>query len=178
MYSRALRVVVSLVCAVGGLWALRNQSPAAWPLLAAALLLLSGYWRYGTVWLAWRAFTRGDLDAVERLIANIRRPERLDSQQRAYYEWLRGELARRTEESEKAVQHFEAAVHGQLRSDRDRAFGYSRLAEATLAVGKVSQARLAIASARALSPPPFVEALLRDIEESMEGMDFRVGKDG
>jgi hypothetical protein len=144
----------------GGFW-------WAWLWFTAAVLLVIGYWRGGTVWLAWRAFRKGDLGLVERRLAQVHYPNRLSPYQRAYYEWLQGELRRARGDIPAARRHFTAAAQGGLRTANDRALAYSRLAEAELTAGDLDAARATIARARSLNPTPFVEGLLRDLEEAM-----------
>jgi hypothetical protein len=139
----------------------------AWLWLTAAVLLVVGYFRGGTVWLAWRAWRNGDVALAQRRLAQTHHPNRLSPYQRAYYEWLQGEIHRMRNDLPAARRHFTAAAEGGLRTGKDRALAYTRLAETELTAGEVGAARAAIARARMLSSMPFVEALLRDLEEAM-----------
>jgi hypothetical protein len=167
MYSPTVRLVLVLLCVVGAVLGFYRGAPTGWLFTVAAALFTLGYWRNASVWLAWRAFKRGDMSRVRRLVAATPSPQRLSPQQRAYFEWLQGELTREAGNPQAACQHFRAAAAGKLRSTHDRAFAYARLAEASLAAQDLAGAYEAIANARQLSPSPFVEALLRDLEESV-----------
>ncbi|MDF2775723.1 MAG: hypothetical protein K0S86_5224 [Geminicoccaceae bacterium] len=167
MYSPAARLVLTLASLVGAAWSFARGLPLAWLFLAAAALFALGYWRNAAVWRAWRAWQRGDLAAVAHHLRATPAPERLAPQQRAYYEWLKAEVLRDAGDAQGACVHFGRAVEGRLRTSADRALALSRLAEAAFMVGDIEGARGAIARARALDPPPFVQALLADLEHAM-----------
>ena len=168
MFNPRLRLILVLaaILVAGTLWT-QGRTSAAGLALAAATMLTVGYWRNASVWRAWHAYWAGEVATAERYLAMTPEATRLAPQQRAYYEWLQGEVRRQRGDAAGARPHFRAALSGPLRSSKDRAFAYARLAEAALTVGDVTDARRAIAEARALHPPPFVEALLVDVEHAM-----------
>lgn len=164
MYSPLLRIALIAICLVAAASALSRGFWMSWVYLLGAVLLAAGYWRTGAVWLAWRAWRRGDAAGAERLLGSVRRPDRLARQQRAYYDWLQGELQRRQGDAAAALPHFEAAARGRLSGPEHMAFVEARIAESALACGDRVRAREAIERARGHRPTGPVEELLRQYE--------------
>jgi len=133
--------------------------------LAIAASLAYGYFRYGTVWLAFRALRAGRSDRARALLDQIRFPDRLRSQDRAYYEMLHGMLACEREEWTTAKDHFQRAREHRLRTANDRSMVECLLAEVLLRCGDPVAAREHLELARGHFPKPEVAAAIRNVEE-------------
>jgi hypothetical protein len=64
-------LLVSAAVALGGR-EIASGRPWGWALMTGAALLALGYFRYGTIWLAFRAYRRGDLERLARRIRQVR----------------------------------------------------------------------------------------------------------
>ena len=117
--------------------------------------------------MAARAARKGDFARVERLLAEIRAPERLSAQQRAYYHYYRGLLCAERNDSEGARQHFRAAATGGLRTPSDRSLVQVQLAALALDVGDRSSARGHLDLARSQSHKPEVAQAIANLEEKL-----------
>src|SRR5690606_20860114 len=71
--------------------------------------LIWSHYREGTVFLATQAFQQHDYDKARRLLADIKKPERLRKKRRNYYEFMSGNLALKAGDYESAERHFQIA---------------------------------------------------------------------
>lgn len=109
--------------------------------LPVPVLFAVGYFRYGTVWLAFRAMRKGHIDRVRRLVAQIKWPSFLNSQHRAYLHWLKGSLALADGDATGACGLLQCALHGKLRTSNDRSLVACTLAELAVAKDDNASAR-------------------------------------
>ena len=167
MFVPAVRLALVLTGIALGLAMLDESPVASWLGFAGAALLAVGHWRYGTVWLAFRSYRRGEFDRMERQLMGTPTPAYLQSKQRAYCHFLRGVVHRRHSRLAEARHELQLAADGTVRCAITRSFFYSQLAEAALTAGDVPAARAAIMQARQLQPSGFVEAVLRDLEHNL-----------
>lgn len=121
-------------------------------LLGLAFLALSawftyGYFKYGTVWLAFRAVAGGQMEKAARLLQEVRRPESLGPQDRGYFELASGFVCISRAENERAEQHLRSALAGRLRTDNDRALGEAVLAQLLVARDELAEARALLTQA-------------------------------
>lgn len=61
-----------------------------WLFLFAGIALIWGYYRYGTVWRAWKHYANQDLVKLEKQLSYIKKPELLNPQNKAYFHLLTG----------------------------------------------------------------------------------------
>ena len=168
MYSRSLRIVITIFCVAVGSWEFyRGRFVPGVMLLVVALLMLYGYFRYGTVWLALRRLRAGDEAGGARLLSQVSNPELLSARQRAYYELAQGTLALESGDASRAIPHLQAALEHRLRTEHDRAIAEANLASALVATGEVSHARLLIRAARGRGPRPEIEEMLDALEAQL-----------
>jgi predicted Zn-dependent protease len=134
-------------------------------MLIAACSLAYGYFRYGTVWLAFRALRAGHAGRARALLDQVAFPDYLRSQDRAYYEMLRGLLAREKEEWATAREHLQRALEGDLRTANNRSMVECALAEALLNCGESTAAREHLELARRHDHKTEMAAAIREVEE-------------
>jgi hypothetical protein len=170
MFSLHARAALILLCVGLGTYLLAaGRIVEGVCALVPAPLLVYGYFRHGTVWLACRAFRAGRPDRARALLEQIRFPERLRSQDRAYYEMLRGLLARQRRDWAAARDHFRRARGHNLRTANDRSLVECVLAEALLECGETAAAREHLELARGHDHKPEVAAAIRQLEEILGG---------
>lgn len=164
MFHPVVRFLLVAACVLYGVWSLQ-AGRETWivPFLAAGLLAW-GYFRHGTVWLAFRAARRGDFDRSGRLIAKVREPERLTDQNRAYYHWIRGMLALERGDLAPAREHLETAGRGKLRTANDRSIVACQTAEVCARLGDRAAAQVYLTNARAQPHKPQVDELIAKVE--------------
>ena len=135
-------------------------------MLFRSVLLIIGYLRNGTVFLAYRAYRAGRLDDMERLLARTARPELLAPKQRVIFEYLSGIAADRRGELGAARRHFFFATI-ERRYNRLRAQAWVQLAHTELLMGDIAGARSSIAEARRIAQPG-LEMHVHQVERAIE----------
>lgn len=165
MFSTPIRAILVVTALSVGAWQLsRGHSSALW-LVAAAVLLAYGHFRYGSVWLAMRALRAGNVDRAGRLLAQVKHPATLSSQQRAYFELASGLLAARAGADIEAEQHFRSALDHRLRTENDRCIAEVELARLLAKRGERVAARELLARARSRQANPDVAEEARRVQE-------------
>jgi len=102
-------------------------------LLAVAAYLTVGYFRYGTVALAFRAVAAGHVDRAAQLLDRVKNPTSLHGTDRAYFELASGFVCAARAKNDDAEQHLRCALGSPLRSEDDRALGEAVLAQLLIA---------------------------------------------
>jgi hypothetical protein len=162
MFGNGLRLVLLLGLLALGLFQLSAGSPFGWVMLFAALMLVVGHFRHGTLSAAHRAYATADFSRLRKLLAQITRPDLLRPQDRAQYEFLSGVISQQDGEHATALRQFSAALAGPLRTQDVRGMVYLHAAEVSLATGDVTAARSAAELARQHSQgQPTLDAISR-----------------
>jgi ATP/maltotriose-dependent transcriptional regulator MalT len=148
VFSNPIRIALILGCIGFGIYRVVYGDRIGLLLIFAGILYTYGYFRYSSVWLAFRAVRKGDLDRAARLLSQTRNPSSLSSQQRAYFELASGIVAANRGEEEAAERHFRAALHHKLRTENDRCIAEVCLAELLARRGNFDEARELVTQAR------------------------------
>src|SRR6266850_2707300 len=167
MFAPIVRIVLIIVCVVVSIVESRRGAASSWLCLVAAGLLVWGYFRYGTVWVAWKAMQTGQMSRGRQLLEGTRFPQLLAAQSRAYYEMARGMLAADGRDWVTARRHFVAALSGRLRTSNDRSLTACQLAVANAELGDVAEARKYLERARSEGHKPGVAALIESVTKQL-----------
>lgn len=168
MFSTSVRLAL-IVAALGlGLVEVSSGHAIGYCLIAAAALLAYGHFRYGPVWLAFRALRAGDAERAARLLSQVKRPSWLSSPQRAYFEFASGALAAARGADADAEQHLRAALAHELRTDHDRCAVEVDLARLLAKRGDRVAALEVLAAASARAPRPELAEQVRQVRASLE----------
>jgi hypothetical protein len=137
----------------------------------ASVLFVYGWFRYGTVVLAFRALRRGNLKRAEKMLAEIRYPNRLGPQYLSFYWWIQGALAADAGDLATARRYLELAYNGRLRTAHNHCVVACCLADLALRLGEMEQARRYLRAARThvhrSELDPMIEKLEREIAQGM-----------
>jgi len=138
--------------------------------LAASAYFGHSYFRYGTVWLAYREVAHGRMDAAVKLLGKVKDPAALGSEQRAYYELAWGLVcaSRAGAENQRAEEHLQSALSHQLRTDNDRALAEALLAQLLVARDELDQARQLVDKALTRQCGPTILARLKSMKEELQ----------
>ena len=82
--------LIFLFIGLGILLLVRTGISNAWPLFLGAVLLWVTHFLFGSVWVAFNALKRGQIQKATNLINSIKRPEWLVKRNRAYYFFTKG----------------------------------------------------------------------------------------
>jgi ATP/maltotriose-dependent transcriptional regulator MalT len=140
-------------------------------LLAASALLAYGHFKYGTVWLAFRAVARGQTQKAEQLLRQVRRPAALGARERAYFELASGFVCVSHARNEQAEKHLRLALANELGTSSDRALAEAVLAQLLVARGELSEARAMLDQARARSCRPAIAQRIQALRDELTASD-------
>ena len=130
MFSLPVRILLILATAAYGTYQLTMGKPVGIAFVAAAGLLVFGYFRYGSIRPAFAALQVGDIERVERLLSTIRFPHLLNTQSRAYLHWIRGVLdAQHKDRLASAEDNLRSALNLGVRTSNDRCVLVATMAE-------------------------------------------------
>jgi hypothetical protein len=136
-------------------------------LLAASAFLAYGYFKYGTVWLAFRAVSAGEIDKAAQLLQRVPRPASLAAQERGYYELASGFVCAARAQNQDAERHLRLALENQLRTDNDRALAEAVLAQLLIARDELADARALLARAAARSCRPAIAKRIQVLHDGL-----------
>ena len=130
--TRAFLILGSIAYAI---WLFSMGNLGGILFLVAAACLVFGYFRYGTIWLAFQAVRKGKFKLAEKLIGKVFDPNSLNPQSRAYYHWVHGMLALKHGDLNRARDFLDLAATGKLRTSNDRSMVACTLTQIALAKG-------------------------------------------
>ena len=73
-------------------------------------LFISGYFRNGTVYIAWQKLKKGKIERAEVLISKIKYPKYLSKGQKSYYHFTKGILYSEKQEWENSLAELSKAI--------------------------------------------------------------------
>lgn len=167
MFTPKLRLFFALAAFAIGAYQIVTGHYSGLLLLAGSALLGYGYFKYGTVWLAFRQVALGQMDRAARLLAQVKRPEMLDSEQRGYFELAWGLVWASRAENARSEQHLKLALSHALRTDNDRAMAEAVLAQLLLARNEVADARSVLDQAIARSCRPAIAERIKTLHAEL-----------
>ena len=126
-----------------------------------------GYFRYSAVAEAFRLVAHGRMDEASELLGQVKRPERLSSPDRAYFELASGLVCASRTENQRAEQHLDRALAHELRTDNDRALAEAVLSQLLMARDAHEEARAVIARAAARDCRPGIAERVRAIRDEL-----------
>ena len=124
-----LRLALAVASFLAGAYLLVTNEYTGVVFLGGAAYFGYSYFKYGTVWLAFREVAHGRMDAAAKLLAQVKNPEALGSEQRAYFELASGLVCASKAQNQAAEQHLQSALAHELRTDNDRAMAEAVLAQ-------------------------------------------------
>lgn len=164
-----MRLALALASFALGAYLLVTGDYAGVPFLGGAAYLGYSYFRFGTVWLAFRQVALGNMAAAAKLLQKVTRPEELSSEQRAYFELASGLVHASRSENGEAEQHLQTALAHQLRTENDRALCEAVLAQLLVARDEPDAAREVIARAVTRECRPAIAARIKALHEQLAG---------
>ena len=144
---------------------------AGFALIAAALLLVYGHFKYNTVWLAFRAVSAGQLDKAAALLQLVKRPASLGSEARAYFELASGLVCASRAQNDDAEKHLRVALTNRLRTDNDRALAEAVLAQLLIVRDELPEARTLLDQAAARPCRPATAERIRTLRDDLPALD-------
>jgi hypothetical protein len=168
MFTTRLRLILIVLLTALAAWnAASARRSGTVLLLGGAAFLAWGYFRYGTVWLAWREVRRGNMRRAGGLLREVRFPSALTRAQRAYYGWALGFLSLSGRDYRNARRLLDRVDAGRLRTSNDRSILDCHRAQAAAGAGDPAAARAELERARAQPHKPGVDLLIGSIDDDL-----------
>lgn len=168
MLTSKIRWIVVGFALVLSLIALYQQQYQAAGLAGLGIgYLIWSHYREGTVFLATQAFQKKDYEKTQRLLDDIKHPERLRKRRRNYYEFMSGNMALQAEDYAAAERHFQIASRLPFRRPNDKAIILVHLANLNLRKKEYDRVRAYIDVARKLEVSSRISQIINKIENEI-----------
>ena len=171
MLSPGLRLALAIVSFGLGAYLLVVGDYAGVLFLGGAAYLGYSYFRFGTVWLAFRQVALGNMAAASKLLQKVERPDALGPEQRAYFELASGLVCASGAENARAEVHLQAALAHELRTENDRALCEAVLAQLLVARDDIEAARAIVERAVRRECRPAIAARIKALHEQLAQPD-------
>ena len=170
-YSRMYTLQGRIACGVAGIilatFLVAMGVQWGWVFLATPLLLTWGYFRYGPLTLAFRAYHERDWPLLRKHLGAVHRPEWLNAQNSAYHILLSGVAAYKQGELSVARHLLGTVPTEHLRTDNMRSILECHRAEIALALDDPVAARQHLSRAKEIPHQPEVEAAVAELERRL-----------
>ncbi|MFD2161073.1 hypothetical protein ACFSJU_01620 [Paradesertivirga mongoliensis] len=133
-------------------------------LVFGILYLIYGYFKEGTVVLASKAYHNQDFIKVERLLKQVKYPDRLKRSRRGYFEFMSGNIELKKGNYPEAERHFQIASRFPLKNESEKGLVLSQLANLNLRKKEYDKARAYIEIAKELKISARVKSIIEKIE--------------
>lgn len=164
MFSFRIRFLLVIALTVCGAYQLGSGDLIGIALIASAVLLVFGYFRYGPIRLAFSELRKGNVERVEELLATIHFPHLLSSQSQAYLYWIYGLLdAQHDDRIVSAERNLRIALSLKLRTSNDRCLILTTLAELASRRGDMDEAYALLGQARNIPHKTNTEAYIEQL---------------
>jgi tetratricopeptide (TPR) repeat protein len=168
MLTPRLRLVLAIASFVTGAYLVVTGDYAGVLFLGGAAYFGYSYFKYGTVWLAFREVARGHMNEAAELLQKVKEPQALGSEQRAYFELASGLVCASRAQNQEAETHLQAALDHQLRTENDRALAEAVLAQLLVARDQLEAAREVIERAVKRECRPAIAARIKSLHEQLQ----------
>ena len=168
MLTPRLRLTLAIASFLTGAYLLVVGDYAGVLFLGGAAYFGHSYFKYGTVWLAFREVARGHMDEAAALLQKVKEPQALGSEQRAYFELASGLVCASRAQNQQAETHLQTALDHQLRTENDRALAEAVLAQLLVARDQLATARQIIERAVKRECRPAIAARIKGLHEQLQ----------
>ena len=131
------------------------------------IFLIYGYFKEGTVVLAAKAYQNQDLKKTEKLLREVKNPDRLKKSRRGYFEFMLGNIELKRGNFSKAERHFQIASRFPLKNENEKGLVLTQLANLNLRKKEFKKAQAYIEIARELKISPRVKDIIEQIEQKI-----------
>lgn len=167
MSTPRARGILSLLAFALGTYLVISGRYLGLALLAASAFLAFSYFKYGPVWLAFRAVAGGQMDKGAELLQQVKEPASLGARERAYFELASGFVCASRAQNERAEQHLRGALAHELRTESDRALAEAVLGQLLSARGELAEARAMLDRAAARPSRPAIAQRIQTLRAEL-----------
>jgi tetratricopeptide (TPR) repeat protein len=166
MFTPLSRLLLLLLCAalsvtaaVYGIWSLLFIATIG------STILLWGYFRTGSVKLALAKIRTEEYEEAEKVIGHTTNPERLTKEQKAYYLFVKGFIARHKDNFEEARIYLEECLDGGLKNQNDIAMALLALTDMEMVKKNKGKAKEYFLQMKDLKVKPSLMPSIRKMQE-------------
>ncbi|MFA6277915.1 MAG: hypothetical protein WC622_14265 [Pedobacter sp.] len=132
--------------------------------------ILWSHFKHSSVLLASKHFKDADYERTEKILAEVKNPDRLAKNRRGYYEFMKANIALQREDFETAEFHFQIASRFPLGGQNDKAFVMIHLANLALRKKDGERAKAYIEKAKELATTSRAKEIIKIIEKEANGL--------
>lgn len=136
--------------------------------LGIAFFLVLEHFKGGSIWLAFQAYRKQNFEKVRKYISSTTRPEWLRPSNKAYYHFLSGVISILDKDFKKAKESFLLAVNGELKTNHLKCVTYCMLADTSLHLGELEEAKTFLQKARNTPHRDEIEPMFDDITKRLK----------
>ncbi len=170
MNSRVRFLLILLFLVLGVILHVQIGLTPAWYLYLAALIILITHFVFGNVWSAFAMMRKGKIKEAELLINQIKRPDLLTKQHKAYYHFIKGMIALQKEDLNDGELHLKQASEIGLRNANDNALVALNVSHIYYKQQKVNDCQLYLKKAKSFSPTDLmIREKISELEKILAG---------
>ena len=152
MITRVRFMLILLFIVIGIVLHVKVGIGSAWYLYLASFIILLTHFLFGNIWAAFGMLRKGKIPEAELLVNQIKRPEFLSKQHRAYYHFIKGMIALQKEELQEGEIQLKQALERGLRSPNDNALTALNIAHIYFRQQKLEPCRKYLSQSKAFTP--------------------------
>lgn len=141
-----------------------GNMPSTYMALAGVGLVIWGYFKNGTVYLAFQQLKKENYDKAEQLLDKISKPELLKKSQKSYYHFTKGFIELNKQNIDSAFKELNSALDIGLRTQNDSSIVTLNLASIELDRNNLQEAKTFLERTKALNHKPELNSEIERIE--------------
>src|SRR5579859_329588 len=145
----------------------KGSTQSAYITLFGVALIIWGYFKNGTVYLAWQKIKKQDFAKAEKILLQTKYPHFLKKEQRGFYHFTKGLVEASKNNSENARRNFMEALKFGVRTENNVAIINLNLAEIEAERGNINEAKLHLQKMRSMKYNPSWESEITKIENKI-----------
>lgn len=165
MYSPIVRILLGVTALLMAYYSYsQGKMTSCYLMLGVVALVISGYFRNGTVYIAFRQLRKGNVQQAEKHLLKVRKPALLSKSQRSYYHFTAGCIALNKQQLDAAEEHFNTALSLGLRTSNDICIATLNLAIVALERKDLESAQDILKRAKKIKHKPGLQPEIERVE--------------
>ena len=168
MFTPTIRIAIVLASLLFSINDLQHGlTTRAYLSLCVMGIFIWGYFKSGTVYLAWTKIKQKDFDKAEKILDQTKYPKLLTKEQRGYFHFIKGLIYGNRNDLENSYINLKEALKFGVRTENDLAIINFHLSEIEFENGKVNEAKNFIQIARKLKFKEELEPMIKQMEDKI-----------
>lgn len=165
MYSPTVRIIlVGIALVMAWKFYSTGNMTSTYMVLGAIGLIVWGYFKNGTVYLAFQQLKKENYEKAEQLLGKVPNPELLKKSQKSYYHFTKGFIELNKQNLDAAYENLNSALSLGLRTQNDTSIVTLNLASLELERKNLEEARNFLGRTKELNHKPELNAEIERIE--------------